>query len=182
MFRTILVLALVCVAVAFGPAKFSARSGRVSLSMKNIVETAAAAGKFNTLIAAVKAAKLEGALSGSEKLTVFAPTDAAFAKLPAGTVDALLKDIPKLTNLLLFHVVKGEALPTRNGRTFNTLLNGGDGFPKELSVKITVGQPVQSLIWGGQERPANVETYDSGSVKCANSEQQDDIAKTDANQ
>ena len=54
-----------------------------------------------------------GALSGSDKLTVFAPTDAAFAKLPAGTVDALLKDIPKLTDLLLFHVVKGEALPTR---------------------------------------------------------------------
>ena len=61
---------------------------------------------------------LIGALSGSEKLTVFAPTDDAFAKLPAGTVDALLKDIPKLTNILLYHVVKDLANPTRNGSKY----------------------------------------------------------------
>ena len=57
----------------------------------------------------------KGALSHSDKLTLFAPNDNAFSKLPAGTVEALLKDIPKLTNILLYHVVKGEANPTRNG-------------------------------------------------------------------
>jgi len=136
--------------------------------MKNIVETAVAAGNFKTLVAAVQACKLEGALTG---VTVFAPTDAAFAKLPAGTVDALLKDIPKLTDILKYHVVKGEAKPTRNGRTFATLLNGGDGYPKEVSCKITVGQPVKSLLYGGQATPAEVVTFvkeESQPVKCDN--------------
>jgi uncharacterized surface protein with fasciclin (FAS1) repeats len=126
--------------------------------MANIVDTAAAAGSFKTLLAAVEAAGLKGALSGTDKLTVFAPTDAAFAKLPKGTVEALLKDIPKLKNILLFHVVKGEVNPNRNGKTFDTLLMGGDSFPKEISVKVTVGEPVQSLIWGGQDTPAVVVT------------------------
>jgi uncharacterized surface protein with fasciclin (FAS1) repeats len=60
--------------------------------LKNIVETAIAAGSFNTLVAAVKAADLVSTLSGPGPFTVFAPTDEAFAKLPAGTIDALLKD------------------------------------------------------------------------------------------
>lgn len=136
--------------------------------MKTIVETAVAAGNFKTLVAAVQACKLEDALSG---VTVFAPNDAAFAKLPPGTVDSLLKDIPKLTDILKFHLTKGEALPTRNGRTFATLLNGSDGFPKEVSCKITVGQPVKSFLYGGQEDPAEVLTYvkeSSQPVKCDN--------------
>jgi transforming growth factor-beta-induced protein len=71
---------------------------------KNIAEVAKAAGSFNTLLAAVEAAGLTAALTGNDQLTVFAPTDAAFAKLPAGTVDALLKDIPTLKAILLYHV------------------------------------------------------------------------------
>jgi transforming growth factor-beta-induced protein len=71
---------------------------------KNIVEIAKSAGTFNTLIAAVEAAGLASALSGNDQLTVFAPTDAAFAKLPAGTVQALLKDVPTLKSILLYHV------------------------------------------------------------------------------
>ena len=76
--------------------------------MANIVETAIAAGTFNTLVAAVKAAGLAETLSAPGPFTVLAPTDEAFAKLPAGTVEGLLKDIPKLTAVLTYHVIAGK--------------------------------------------------------------------------
>jgi uncharacterized surface protein with fasciclin (FAS1) repeats len=76
--------------------------------MANIVETANSAGTFKTLLAAVKAAGLSETLSGPGPFTVFAPNDAAFAKLPAGTVDGLLADIPKFKKLLTHHVVAGK--------------------------------------------------------------------------
>jgi transforming growth factor-beta-induced protein len=77
-----------------------------AVATKDIVDTAAAAGQFNTLIAAVKAAGLEGALRNkAAKLTVFAPTDAAFAKLGDAKINALLKDIPTLTKILTYHVL-----------------------------------------------------------------------------
>ena len=76
--------------------------------MANIVETAVAAGTFNTLVAAVKAAELVETLSGPGPFTVLAPTDEAFAKLPAGTVEGLLNDIPKLKAVLTYHVLAGK--------------------------------------------------------------------------
>ncbi len=76
--------------------------------MADIVDTAVKAGSFNTLVAAVKAAGLVDTLKGAGPFTVFAPTDEAFAKLPNGTVDALLKDIPKLKKILTYHVVSGK--------------------------------------------------------------------------
>lgn len=78
--------------------------------MADIVDTAVKAGSFNTLVAAVKAAGLVDTLKGAGPFTVFAPTDEAFAKLPAGTVDALLKDIPKLKKILTYHVVSGKVM------------------------------------------------------------------------
>lgn len=78
--------------------------------MKNIVETAIEAGSFKTLVAAVKAAGLVETLSGPGPFTVFAPTDAAFAKLPSGTVEGLLKDKKKLTAVLTYHVVPGKVM------------------------------------------------------------------------
>lgn len=77
---------------------------------KTIVETAVGAGKFNTLVAAVKAAGLVDALSGEGPLTVFAPTDEAFAKLPQGTVESLLlpENKDKLVAILTYHVVAGS--------------------------------------------------------------------------
>lgn len=78
--------------------------------MANIVDTAVGAGSFNTLVAAVKAAGLVDTLKGTGPFTVFAPTDDAFAKLPAGTVDALLKDVPKLKKILTYHVVSGKVM------------------------------------------------------------------------
>ena len=78
--------------------------------MPDIVDTAVNAGSFNTLVAAVKAAGLVETLKGAGPFTVFAPTDEAFAKLPDGTVDALLKYIPKLKQILTYHVVSGKVM------------------------------------------------------------------------
>ena len=78
--------------------------------MANIVEAAVAAGMFETLVAAVKAAGLVETLSGPGPFTVFAPNDDAFAKLPEGTVEGLLKDIPKLKSILTYHVVAGKMM------------------------------------------------------------------------
>jgi uncharacterized surface protein with fasciclin (FAS1) repeats len=78
--------------------------------LKNIVETAIAAGSFKTLVTAVKAAGLVETLSSPGPFTVFAPTDDAFAKLPAGTVEGLLKDKEKLTAILTYHVVSGKVM------------------------------------------------------------------------
>jgi uncharacterized surface protein with fasciclin (FAS1) repeats len=77
---------------------------------KDIVDTAVSAGTFNTLAAALKAADLIGTLKGAGPFTVFAPTDEAFAKLPKGTLDALLKDPAKLKGILLYHVVSGKVM------------------------------------------------------------------------
>jgi len=78
--------------------------------LKNIVETAVAAGSFNTLVTAVKTAGLVETLSGKGPFTVFAPTDDAFAKLPKVTVEGLLKDKKKLTAVLTYHVVPGKLM------------------------------------------------------------------------
>ncbi|MBV9916943.1 MAG: fasciclin domain-containing protein [Solirubrobacterales bacterium] len=75
---------------------------------ENIVQTAVAAGSFNTLASLVKQAGLVGALSGPGPLTVFAPTDAAFAMVPKATLDELAKNKAKLRAVLLYHVVKGN--------------------------------------------------------------------------
>jgi uncharacterized surface protein with fasciclin (FAS1) repeats len=97
----------------------------------NIVETAASTGQFNTLLAAAKAAGLVKALSSGGPITVFAPTDAAFAKLPAGTVEELLKpkNKHKLANILKYHVVAGaiyaKDVPHKPTHV-KTLKRGGD--------------------------------------------------------
>ena len=79
---------------------------------KDIVDTAVGAGSFGTLVAAVQAARLVDTLKGDGPFTVFAPTDAAFAALPAGTVDELLKpeNKDKLTAILTYHVVAGKVM------------------------------------------------------------------------
>lgn len=77
---------------------------------KDIVDTAVAAGSFKTLAKALDAAGLIPTLKGAGPFTVFAPTDEAFAKLPAGTLEALLKDKAKLTAVLTYHVVPGKVM------------------------------------------------------------------------
>jgi uncharacterized surface protein with fasciclin (FAS1) repeats len=77
---------------------------------KDIVDTAVSAGQFNTLAKALTEAGLVETLKGTGPFTVFAPTDEAFAKLPAGTLEALLKDKAKLTAVLTYHVVAGKVM------------------------------------------------------------------------
>lgn len=77
---------------------------------KDIVDTAVAAGSFKTLVTAVKEAGLVEALKGKGPLTVFAPTDEAFAKLPKGTLEGLLADKEKLAAVLKYHVVAGKVM------------------------------------------------------------------------
>ena len=78
--------------------------------MADIVDTAINAGSFETLVAAVKAADLVDTLKGKGPFTLFAPNDDAFAKLPKGTVDKLLDDVPKLKKILTYHVVSGKVM------------------------------------------------------------------------
>jgi uncharacterized surface protein with fasciclin (FAS1) repeats len=94
--------------VAFGMNSTSANADHHE--KKDIVDTAVAAGSFKTLAAALQAAGLVETLKGKGPFTVFAPTDEAFAKLPAGTVEALLKDKAKLTKILTYHVVAGNVM------------------------------------------------------------------------
>lgn len=78
--------------------------------MANIVETAIKAGSLNTLVTAVKAAGLVDTLKGNGSFAVFAPTDEAFDKLPKGTVEGLLKDIPQMKKIPTYHVVSGKVM------------------------------------------------------------------------
>ena len=131
-------------AVIAAPAVASAQA-----PTKNIVETAVAAGSFNTLFAAVKAAGLVETLSGPGPFTVFAPTDAAFAKLPAGTVEALLKDKAALASILTYHVVPGKVMAadvikmksgnpkTVNGQTVAIVVRDGKVFVDGAQVVTT---------------------------------------------
>jgi uncharacterized surface protein with fasciclin (FAS1) repeats len=85
-----------------------AASEEPAMADMDIVDTAAAAGNFTTLLAAAEAAGLVDALRGEGPLTVFAPTDEAFAKLPAGTLESLLADPEALADILLYHVAEGK--------------------------------------------------------------------------
>jgi uncharacterized surface protein with fasciclin (FAS1) repeats len=112
--------------------------------MHDIIDTAVAAGSFKTLAAALTAANLIDTLKGVGPFTVFAPTDDAFAKLPAGTVDALLKDIPKLTAILTYHVVPGKVMAadvmTMDGKSAATV-NGA-----EVKISTTGGVKLNGLV------------------------------------
>ena len=115
----------------------SAYSPMENRPMKNIVEVAVENGNFKTLVAAVQAAGLVETLQSAGPFTVFAPTDAAFAKLPAGTVNALLMDKEKLASILTYHVVAGRVVAadivrmnganpvTVNGQKVDVTVRGG---------------------------------------------------------
>lgn len=103
----------------------------------DIVAVASGAGSFNTLVAAVKAAGLVETLQGKGPFTVFAPTDAAFAKLPKGTVEELLKpeNKEKLVAILTYHVIAGKVMAADVKTMEATTVNG-----KQLSIKLTAGK------------------------------------------
>src|SRR5450755_1733069 len=91
------------------PASDTARNNYTAPA-KNIVDTTIAAGNFTTFAAGIKAAGLTDALSAKGPFTVFAPTDEAFAKLPSGAWDTLLKDPAKLKAVLSYHVLSGRLM------------------------------------------------------------------------
>jgi uncharacterized surface protein with fasciclin (FAS1) repeats len=119
----------------FAAAGTAPRTETAPAAGKNIVQTAVAAGQFKTLVALVKQAGLAGALSGSGKLTVFAPTDAAFRKVPKATLAKLGRDRALLRSVLLYHVAKGnvkaaqviklKSAPTLNGKRVRISVRNG---------------------------------------------------------
>ena len=111
----------------------TAPSASAAAMTKDIVETATEAGSFKTLLTAVKAAGLVETLQGKGPFTVFAPTDAAFAALPAGTLDGLLKDPAALKKILLYHVVSGAV--TADKVVGLTSATSVEGSPIAISVK-----------------------------------------------
>jgi uncharacterized surface protein with fasciclin (FAS1) repeats len=135
MTRPTLFLAAAAFAAGVTSPAEAAAQDRAPKPAGDIVETAIAAGSFKTLVAAVQAAGLVETLQGKGPFTVFAPTDEAFAKLPAGTVEALLQDKAKLTAILTYHVVPGDvraaqavkldAAKTVNGQSLTIAVKDG---------------------------------------------------------
>lgn len=114
----------------------SANVAQAQDNAMDIVDTAVAAGDFNTLVAAVQAAGLVDTLKGEGPFTVFAPTDAAFAALPAGTIDALLADpTGDLTQILLYHVIAGKVMAAdlSDGMQVNTVQGSSVTFKLSAS-------------------------------------------------
>lgn len=122
----------------------------------DIVDTAVADGRFTTLVTAVQAAGLEQTLRSDGPFTVFAPTDDAFDKLPAGTVSSLLRDLPTLRDILLYHVVGDEvyasdvvglaSATTAQGQPVAITTSGGNVFVNDAQVVITDVQASNGVI------------------------------------
>jgi uncharacterized surface protein with fasciclin (FAS1) repeats len=124
--KGISLLAAAALAVGLGVSVLAASSGQ---EKKDIVDTAVAAGQFNTLVQALKAADLVNTLKGPGPFTVFAPTDEAFAQLPPGTLEDLMKpeNKQKLTSILTYHVVSGRVMAEQAMKlTSAKTLNGKD--------------------------------------------------------
>ncbi len=125
-------------AFAFAAGSTATPAEAAPAASKNIVQTAVAAGQFKTLVALVKKAGLAGALSGSGKLTVFAPTDAAFKQVPKATLAKLGRDRALLKSVLLYHVAKGnvkaaqviklKSAPTLNGQRVRIAVRNGSVY------------------------------------------------------
>tara|TARA_B100000745_G_C19993726_1_gene337054 strand:- start:123 stop:620 length:498 start_codon:yes stop_codon:yes gene_type:complete len=136
--------------VAIAVIALSVSIGAASATSKNIVETAVQSGKFNTLVAALKAAGLVNTLNGKGPFTVFAPSDTAFSKLPAGTVDGLLKpeNKAKLVSILAYHVIPGKVM-------------SGDIAGKKISVKTVQGSEISvDAMYGVKINDSNVVSAD----------------------
>ena len=137
--------------------------GQSMLSSKDIVDNAVNSADHTTLVAAVKAADLVDTLKGKGPFTVFAPTNAAFGKLPAGTVDTLVKPENKatLTNILTYHVVAGkydfkalsDAIKKQNGKAELATVNGG-------KLKFMMNGMHNIAVMDEKGQTANISTYD----------------------
>jgi len=125
----------IVLALAVSPALAGSCGSQAKTASNNIVETAVAAGTFDTLVAAVQAADLAEVLAGAGPYTVFAPTDEAFAKLPAGTVEALLANPDQLREILLYHVVPGKVTASQ----VVTLSNATTAQGSDVAIRVADG-------------------------------------------
>jgi uncharacterized surface protein with fasciclin (FAS1) repeats len=137
--KRIPIIAVLVLALAVGVA--TATAGRATtagpkMGERNLVETAIAAGQFKTLASLLQKAGLAGTLEGKGPFTVFAPTDAAFAKVPKATIASLAKNKAKLRAVLLYHVVKGKVTAAQ--------------AMKLHSAKTLEGKPVSIRVSGGK--------------------------------
>ena len=130
---------------------------------KDIIDNAVNSADHTTLVAAVKAAGLVDTLKGKGPFTVFAPTNAAFAKLPAGTVDTLLKPENKatLTKVLTYHVVAGRL----SAKDLMTMIKKGDGTAELKTVSggklwVMMNGPMNIVLKDEKGGVANISTYD----------------------
>jgi uncharacterized surface protein with fasciclin (FAS1) repeats len=128
-------------------------SARPAAPEKNIVETAVAAGQFKTLTSLLQQADLANTLAGKGSYTVFAPTDAAFAKVPKSTLDALAQDKAKLRSVLLYHVAKGKLTASK--------------VVKRKSIKTLNGERVRVRVSAGKVRVGGA-TVTSADVRASN--------------
>jgi uncharacterized surface protein with fasciclin (FAS1) repeats len=114
----------------------------------DIVDTAVAAGSFNTLVSALEAAGLVDTLKGEGPFTVFAPTDEAFAKIPEDQIQALLANKTQLTEVLTYHVVAGSVMSTdlENGMQVETLQGGNLSINTTEGVMVNDAKVVQADI------------------------------------
>jgi uncharacterized surface protein with fasciclin (FAS1) repeats len=144
---TVLVLAL-AVGVASATAGRSTPAGS-AMGEKNLVQTAIAAGQFKTLASLLTKAGLAGALEGKGPYTVFAPTDAAFAKVPKATLASLAKNRAKLRAVLLYHVVKGKVTAAQAMKLHSAKTLEG----KSLSIRVSGGKVI---VGGATVVKANV--------------------------
>src|SRR3954447_6828514 len=148
---------MTCFAIAFAM-MLSVTTNVFAAAKKDIVDTAVAAGDFKTLAAALQAAGLVDTLKGPGPFTVFAPTDEAFAKLPAGTVEDLLKpeNKQKLISILTYHVVAGKVMAkdvvklheakTVNGQDVKIMVEGGKVMADNSNVVKTDIQCTNGVI------------------------------------
>lgn len=138
----------------------------VSVDAVKILEAALKKGKFNTFLKAVDIAGLKDSFDTAGPFTVFAPTDDAFNKLPAALLDSLLKNKAALKEALLYHVVPDKFSPTRNGRSYDTMMMGGDNFPKQITMKVT-SWTCEPFVYAGNPTPIRV-NQGLMDIKCDN--------------
>ncbi len=134
--RRITIVAALALALAVGVATATAgrtTAGGTAMSDKNLVQTAVAAGQFKTLASLLQQAGLAGTLEGKGPYTVFAPTDAAFAKVPKATLASLAKNKAKLRAVLLYHVVKGKVTAAQAMKLHSATSLQGMSLPIRVS-------------------------------------------------
>lgn len=161
-FKSTLIIAAIFASTGLAHADVTV-GGKSMLASKDIVDNAVNSADHTTLVAAVKAAGLVETLKGKGPFTVFAPTNAAFAKLPAGTVDMLVKPESKamLTNVLTYHVVSGKydfmalsaAIEKQNGQAELKTVSGG-------KLKFMMNGMHNIAVMDEKGQTANISTYD----------------------